>query len=279
MASQLINIPHTENPSAVDYDQFAPKRGRPMLFQVCDPVFQRPLYPVLLALHVNPQTFSEKMQKTKNVVMTYGGFIEYIWPDELDSLSADMTSGAFISPRTGLTAGSVEDSVHQGRQGTIAWERQEDLLELFRQNGCVFNGMGQPILRGRILCIYDRGIFAGHFTSFNVSETDDKAFTFQLQWEFKVEQTIYKYPKNAQLDSNSVHSTSNTTPISQVGGGGGGFGDQIVPPLKNADRALAAQFSSVNQGQLEALPNNRPDPAQQSNPSDNNNPAPGKGGT
>jgi hypothetical protein len=220
MASNLIQIPNNPNPKASDYESSSPKRGRPMLFQIADPVYQRPLYPVLLALHVNPQTLSEKMQKSKNVVMTYGGFVEFIWPDELSSLSADATSGAFISPRTGLTAGSPQDSINRGRQGTIAWERMEDLLELFRCNGLVYNGQGLPVLRGRVLCIYDRGIFAGHFTNFQVVETDDKAFTFQIVWEFKVEQTVYKYPQNALSD----------TPFQGNFGTSNDFSNSVVPP-------------------------------------------------
>lgn len=205
MPAQSLQIPFTPNPKASDYDNFSPRRGRPMLFQVADPVHNRPLYPVLLALHIPPQSLSESMQKSKTVAMTYGGFIEWIWPDELDTLSADMTSGAFISPKTGLTAGSPIDALNRGRQGTIAWERQEDLLDLFRSNGKVYNGTGLPVLRGRIMCIYDRGIFAGHFTTFQVNESDDKAYTFQLNWEFKVEQVIYKYPQNANPQSSSTN--------------------------------------------------------------------------
>lgn len=214
MATNTVTIPTNQNPKAADYDVFSPRRGRPMLFQIADPVFQRPLYPILLAMHVNPQTFSEQMQKSKSVVMTYGGFVEWIWQDELDSLSADQTSGAFISPKTGLTAGSIDNST-RGRQGTIAWERQEDLLELFRCNGAVFNGQGQPVLRGRVMCIYDRGIFAGHFTNFSVSETDDKAFTFQLNWGFKVEQTVYRYPQPVNQVIPNQTNTSASTDYSQ----------------------------------------------------------------
>ena len=250
-----IRIPTNPNPKADDtgFDNFSPKRGRPMLFQIADPLYQRPLYPVLLALHVNPQSLSEKMQKSKNVVMTYGGFVEFIWPDDLDSLSADQTSGAFISPRTGLTAGSQLDSINQGRQGTIAWERQEDLLELFRMNGAVYNGVGQPVLRGRVLCIFDRGIYAGHFTNFTVNESDDKAFTFQLTWEFKVEQTIYRFPTNAQLD------LSDSPGVTSSIGGSGNLSEFVSPPARGTVRDFSTgidngQFDSTGIGDQSPLP-------------------------
>lgn len=218
-SGQSITIPSNPNPKSVELDNYQAKRGRPMLFQISDPVTQSPLYPVLLALHINPQTFSEKMQKSKNVVATYGGFVEFIWPDELDTLSADQTSGAFVSPRTGLIAASPSGALDRGRQGTIAWERQEDLLELFRCNGAVFNGQGRPVLRGRVLCIFDRGIFAGHFTTFQVTESDEKAFTFQLNWEFRVEQTIYRYPNNArgtEFTPDVVTPPQNVTPDASI---------------------------------------------------------------
>lgn len=214
MPRRQISIPTNQNPKAADYDNFSAKRGRPILFQISDPVYNRPLYPVLLALHVNPESMNFRMQKTDTVVMSYGGFIEFLWPEELDSISADGTSGAFISPKTGLTAGSPSQN-SRGRQGTIAWERLEDLIELFRSNGQVFNGSGQPVLRGRVLCIHDMGIYSGYFTNLTVNETDDKAFTMRVSWEFKVEQTVFKFPDNARLQGeNDISSFSESvTPV------------------------------------------------------------------
>jgi len=200
-----IQLPNTPNPPVSQGYSFFTKRGRPVLFQVTDPTNQ-PLWPYLLALHVNPKSFNESFQKSKNVVMTFGGFVEFVWPDELDSINASASTGAFFGPFTGLTAGS--DGHNQGnvrtggfrrpnasgRQQTMAWERQEDLLDLFRNNGAIFNGAGQPVIRGRVMCIYDRGIYVGHFTTFSPKEDDEHAFSFELDWEFKVEQTIYLFP-------------------------------------------------------------------------------------
>jgi hypothetical protein len=147
------------------------------------------LYPYLLALHTNPNSVEEKMTKGKTVVPTYGGFVEFVWPDDFDSISCSHSTGAFINSNDsggGLTA--------TRRKETIAWERQEDLLELFHNNGMVFDGSGRPAIRGRIMMIYDRGIFIGHFTSFSINEDDSHAFSFELSWEFKVEQVLYRFP-------------------------------------------------------------------------------------
>jgi len=200
-----IQLPHTPNPAVSQSFSYFTKRGRPMLFQVTDPTNQ-PLWPYLLALHINPRSFNESFQKSKSVVMTYGGFVEFVWPDELDTITASASTGAFFGPFTGLTAGS--DGNNQGnlrtsgfrrpnasgRQQTMAWERQEDLLDLFRNNGNIFNGAGQPVIRGRVMCSYDRGIYVGHFTTFSPREDDEHAFSFDLDWEFKVEQTVYLFP-------------------------------------------------------------------------------------
>lgn len=202
-------LPFTPNPSFNDDIKSSGKgsrRGRPLLFQVTDPI-GRPIFSYLLALHTNPESISEKFTKSKNVVMTYGGFIEYIWPDELDTLSANHTTGGFLGPFSGLSVGSEgasNDGMNlnglytrageHGRHGTMAWERQEDLLDVFRCNGMIYNGDGLPAIRGRIMCMYDRGLYIGHFTTFEVAENDEKPWSFALSWEFKVEEVVYNFP-------------------------------------------------------------------------------------
>ena len=87
------------------------------------------------------------------------------------------------------------------RRATIAWERKEDFLELFRANGCVYNSVGQPVIRGRIMLVYDRGVFIGHFTTFEEAEDSDHPYSFQLSWEFKIEHAIYRLPTVASKTS------------------------------------------------------------------------------
>lgn len=196
-----VSLPQVPNPSSSDTDPeaYSPKRGRPFLFQVVAPGTNQPLYSYLLALHVNPEQLEERMAASKTVVPTRGGWIEYRWPNELTSLSGGNTTGAFYSPSSGLSAGSDASQVGgkaRGRQGTIAWERQEDLLDLFHNNGMVFDGNGAPAIRGRIMLIYDRGIYLGFFTTFDVTEDEDHAWSFNLNWEFTVEKTLYRFPAN-----------------------------------------------------------------------------------
>lgn len=197
-------MPHTPNPTSIDAVRSNGRRGIAMLWQVVDHRMQ-PMFPTLLAMHVNPSSFNEGFTKSKVVVPTYAGFVEFLWQDELDSISATASTGAFLNPNVGLTAGSdIEKSISPfqgnsdigkvGRQNSMAWERQEDLLDVFRNNGSIFDGNGIPRIRGRVRCIMDRGIYTGHFESFTVKETDDKAFTFELSWDFKVEKIEYTFP-------------------------------------------------------------------------------------
>lgn len=199
MASNIISLNTTPNPKVEDSEDYKSRGGRPMLFGITSPSdVNEILYPIFLALHMSPESIDEKMTKSKNVVMTYGGFVEFVWPDDLSSLSCSASTGAFMSPEGGLVGASdapmADSSFSTGRRNSIAWERQEDFLELFRNNGCVFNSQGQPVLRGRVVCIYDRGMFIGFFSNFEVQEDGENPFTFKLSWEFKIEQTVYKIP-------------------------------------------------------------------------------------
>lgn len=204
-----ISMPKTPNPTSIDSNRSGGRRGVAMLWQIVDHTMQ-PIFPTLLAMHVNPNSFDESFTKSKTVVPTYGGFVEFIWVDELDSISATSSTGGFLNPNVGLTAGSdieknillTQDSRNigkVGRQNSIAYERFEDLLDIFRNNGNIYDGRGIPRIRGKVRCIYDRGIYTGYFESFSVKETDDKAFTFELSWEFKVEKVQYIFPESSTI--------------------------------------------------------------------------------
>lgn len=263
-----VRLPGVDNPALPDaFTAQAKRGGRPFLFQVTD-VMNQPLYSYLLAAHVNPSDFNEGHTKSKNVVMTYGGFVEFNWPDELTTLSASSSTGAFIGPGTGLVSGSDGtggsfgrpslSAGGPGRHATMAWERQEDLLELFHNNGVIFNGQGQPVLRGRVMVIYDRGIYFGHFTRFEVKETDEKAFTFDLSWDFAVEEVLYTFTgakTRFVFPSNSPSSGQTRTP-----------------------EQIAQQESDLVAGRGDFVPNGGPVEPSPENPAINQTLFPGVGG-
>ena len=87
------------------------------------------------------------------------------------------------------------------RQQTIAWDRYRDLHDLYRNNGDVYDPYGNIVLRGNVMLMYDKGVYIGSFSSFESEETDSSPFTFNLSWNFKVEQIISQLP---QLQANNT---------------------------------------------------------------------------
>jgi len=141
--------------------------------------------PHALVLHVNPQSFEENFNQKIERFQTRGGFVEQHWGHDLTELSANGSTGAFMNIYTGLS--SVM------RQRTIAWDRYRDLFDIYLNNGALHDPFGNIVLSGHIMIIYDRGTYIGTFRTFEVEETEDSPFAFNLSWTFKVEETISKW--------------------------------------------------------------------------------------
>jgi len=157
----------------------------PMAFQVTSPIHSKlALLPTALVMHVNPANINMSHQKKVERIQTRGGFVEQHWGDELDDISADGSTGAFINIRTGLSAVM--------RRRTIAWDRFRDLYDLYRNNGSLHDPYGNIVLQGNIMLMWDRGTYLGYFKQFDFEETDDTPFAFKLSWNFKVQHTILK---------------------------------------------------------------------------------------
>lgn len=137
-------------------------------------------------MHVNPTSFNETYSQRIERIQTRGGFVEQHWGAELTDLSVDGSTGAFLNLATGLS--SVL------RQRTIAWDRFRDLVDLYRHNGSIYDPFGNVVLQGKVMILFDRGTYLGHFTNFEFEETDASPFAFQFSFSFKVEHLIYRVP-------------------------------------------------------------------------------------
>jgi hypothetical protein len=178
-----------EAPGEAEYVHSADTRkgGIPLAFQITSPFdFSKVLLPHALVMHVNPQSFGETMTKKIERIQTRGGFVEQHWGDDLTDIACDGSTGAFVNLYTGLS--SVL------RQRTIAWDRFRDLYDLYRHNGSVYDPFGAVVLQGRVMLLFDRGTYLGHFKSFDFEETDESPFAFKISFAFKVDQTILKVP-------------------------------------------------------------------------------------
>lgn len=178
---QQVQVPGTE--TGYSHPMASRKGAVPLAFQVTSPFDRRKvLLPHALVMHVNPANFNESYSKKIEHIQTRGGWVEQHWGDELTEISADGSTGAFMNIYTGLS--SVL------RQRTIAWDRYRDLHDLYFNNAAVHDPFGNVVLQGNIMLMYDMGTYLGSFRSFEVEETDDSPFAFNLSWSFKVEHTI-----------------------------------------------------------------------------------------
>ena len=196
------NFPEIPGPGPATYVHGVDSRQTfiPMAFQITSPLNNTvALLPHALVMHVNPQNLSESYTKKKEVIQTRGGWVEQHWGDELTEISADGSTGAFMNIYTGLTS--------LLRQQTIAWDRYRDLLDLFRNNGSLYDPFGAVVLQGSVMLMYDRGTFVGYFKSFDVEETDDTPFMFKISWTFKVQQTYQLIPVGTAVSPNGAIAT------------------------------------------------------------------------
>jgi len=205
IASPNPDFERVDVPADLDTGYKHPATGRrgnhpiPIAFQVTSPFSRtRVLLPHSLVMHVNPNTFNESFNQKVERFQTRGGWVEQHWGQDLEEISADASTGAFMHIETGLS------SILRHR--TIAWDRYRDLHDLFHNNGSVYDPFGNIVLQGHIMLMYDRGTYLGTFRTFEVEESADAPFIFSLNWSFKVEHTLMAVPHSGydQLQSNIV---------------------------------------------------------------------------
>jgi len=138
--------------------------------------------------HVNPLSFDERMSQKIERIQTKAGWIEQHWGREMTEISATQTTGAFINPKLGLTGEAIL------RRESIGYDRFKDLVELYRNNGSVYDQSGKILFQGRVFINYSSQMeerrFEGYFTGFDVNEIAEKPWAFELSWAFKVEKGV-----------------------------------------------------------------------------------------
>jgi hypothetical protein len=155
------------------------QRRIPMLFQILSPDYATLLLPEAMLLHVNPTTLSLSYAKVKDAFQTLGGWHEQHFGDQLTDVSCDVTSGAFINVDTGLAVAS--------RRETIAYEKFYQLVDLFHNNGLVYDSDGTVQYRGRIRLTFEGGVYDGSFRSLTINESASNPFQLTCDFAFRVE--------------------------------------------------------------------------------------------
>ena len=169
---------------------------RPVVFDILAPDKETSILPpdIRMVLHVNPQTMSIQYEKVIERIQTKGGYVEQHWGEGSKSIDFTAATGGFKRLYTGLshiTGGGIDTG--GSRRETIAYDKYLDFLALFHNNGSVYDQSGQIVFQGIIKILFDGGIYLGWFNSFNVNETAEKGFQFELSASFGIAQEVLRF--------------------------------------------------------------------------------------
>ena len=187
----------------------------PMIFDIAG-MRKQPWVPPLFML-INPTTMERNYSKRVTTQKTRGGWVEYHWGDELDTIEASGYTAAFLLPPApqgplppfppppplpvplsslpgvsslpsmGLASGSKNPVVN--RTFSAGYLNFIALLDLYRCNGLAYDELGVPIFAGNIRLSYDSFQYIGYFENFTFNETDTRPFQFEINFTFKVQTT------------------------------------------------------------------------------------------
>lgn len=153
--------------------------NKTMIFSVIEDVFNPIKIIPPLYLNINPQNFNKTHNKIINRYQTFSAYVEEYWGEELDTISCDLTTGGFYHESIGLTT--------IFRTDTSSHYIFKDFLEIYRNNGNIYDHDGRVIKKGSILLNFDEGTYLGYFENFNYTEDSSSPFKFIFDFIFKVE--------------------------------------------------------------------------------------------
>jgi hypothetical protein len=155
----------------------------PVVFQIISPDRQTLLLPHAMYLHVNPNSLDLAYSKIITRISTQGGFVEQHFGDQLTDITASGSTGSFMSVQDGVTT--------VNRKNTIAYHKFQQLIDVFKSNGSVYDDRGVVQFRGGIRLTFGGGVYDGYFLNLEFSETSERPFDFEVNWSFKAEREVY----------------------------------------------------------------------------------------
>lgn len=148
-----------------------------------------------IVLHINPTTASFNLSKIINRTQTMTGWIEEHWGEELDTITFQGSSAAFLV--SGGTGGDI-------RRESASYIKMRQWLQYMYTNGMMYEGGskdfptindGRATNRRYIRIYHDYGMYIGYFESFDLTEDAATPFRFTYTVTFKSEKTIFNYLK------------------------------------------------------------------------------------
>jgi len=174
--------------------------ARPVIFDVLAPDQETSILPpdLRMVLHVNPHTMSIQYEKSIERIQTKGGYVEQHWGEGARTIDFTQATGGFKRLYAGLSnitgdSGNGALNTLGTRRETIAYDKYLDFLALFHNNGSVYDTTGQIVFQGIIKILFDGGIYLGWFSNFQVMESADKGFQFELTTSFTVQSEILRF--------------------------------------------------------------------------------------
>lgn len=182
-----------------------------------------------LILTINPASVSLNASKIINRTPTMSGWVEDHWGEELDTITFQGSTGAFIwndpkeivptnikAPLTDTpqqirdvfnklenitdmgTVAPQGTGQHSGlaveqRRSTATYKEFRHFIQLMNGNGATFDIYGLVSGRLYIQITYDYAQYRGYFESFDITESADSPFKFTYTVTFKSEKTMYNF--------------------------------------------------------------------------------------
>jgi len=118
------------------------------------------------------------------------------WGEELDTLSLQGNTAAFVTPSVNPVTGETLEPYGltvANRRVSISYRQFKRLIDLIRLNGCYFDNFGRIIYRYYIMLSYGQQAYKGFFESVDVTENAADPFRYQFTITFKSEATLYNY--------------------------------------------------------------------------------------
>lgn len=155
--------------------------ARRMMLNIVDDFVNPTIVVPPLYMQINPQNMQIAYAKKINRTQTFAAFVEEYWGDDLDTITCSNTTGGFLSEEVGLT--------NIRKTETAAYSKFKEILDLYRNNGSVYDSMGRVVKRGAVVLYYHPSIYQGYFESFDYTESADMPFRFTFNFVFKVERS------------------------------------------------------------------------------------------
>jgi len=200
--------------------------GKPQPLYMDDLPVPDNLYSVKLL--INPANITINMSKIINRTQTMVGWVEDHWGEEIDTLSLQGKSAAFVTGGTtlwGTRDGNSDKKLFeetatvrrpynealqindlrpeiptyglttQYRSNALAYHQFKRIVEAVRQNGAYYStdNFGFVSDRYYVRLRTDIGTFDGYIETMDMQENADSPFNFSYQMTFKSEKTVLTY--------------------------------------------------------------------------------------